>query len=99
HIPFYTLFPYTTLFRSIYDKMFYLLCQGYIPTSTQNLQHAWLKLPLSNGGRFRKPAIACPGCVTPNPGRWVAPAYLSMSGYQYIDRKSTRLNSSHVSIS
>src|SRR2546422_6784525 len=67
-----TLFPYTTLFRSIPGMVIYLAIAVIF---------AWL----GRGSIARK--------------RWVRPAMLAIAWNWLIDRKSTRLNSSHGYIS
>src|SRR5690349_24025766 len=70
-----TLFPYTTLFRSVPEV-------GLLEVVVQPAQHAGPReraVPLDHLARARDPGAA--------------------EGLEEVDRKSTRLNSSHVEIS
>src|SRR5256885_8255584 len=73
-----TLFPYTTLFRSLYEVLDTLRADGALPITRENLDGASRRLDTvlaRTAERYRDE---------------LAPA---------IDRKSTRLNSSHLVIS
>src|SRR5438477_516362 len=69
--PLSTLFPYTTLFRSVH--------LGHVTVEQNDL--VWLGINRSAAQRFQRLPAAIDG------------------GYAHVDRKSTRLNSSHMSIS
>src|SRR5690242_21426307 len=79
-----TLFPYTTLFRSTIEGLIY---EGYILRNGRELQataKAFSLMELLNG-------LGVPELTKPElTGDWE---------FQLKDRKSTRLNSSHMSIS
>src|SRR5258707_2100254 len=70
-----TLFPYTTLFRSVHHAAADVLPRGR-----------------SAHGRFLREALGAPGGAR---GR----ARVARGGRGAVDRKSTRLNSSHANIS
>src|SRR5207249_10689168 len=88
--PRHTLFPYTTLFRSI-------------PQRTSQSENRKGLLPLR--GSIQSPALApCPQVWGNESVRGLTPPKLGDGGRFYTraartDQKSTRLNSSHVSIS
>src|SRR3712207_7871524 len=73
-----TLFPYTTLFRSIYRDAGEAILGGQIPYRDFFIEYPPGSLPA-----------------------FVPPALFSVdrAGYITLDRKSTRLNSSHANIS
>src|SRR3712207_8156237 len=73
-----TLFPYTTLFRSIVGHVVSQLPPAILPRSVR------VRLMLANGGVLALTLLV----------GWVGFASL-----EEIDRKSTRLNSSHANIS
>src|SRR3712207_7703104 len=84
-----TLFPYTTLFRSL---------GGYsIKMDTIGRR---VKTPNPGGARGARKAASVAACP---PGRCPAEATLEVIGGRWkvpiLDRKSTRLNSSHANIS
>src|SRR5438034_3888470 len=72
-----TLFPYTTLFRSLHGRAREIFLQV---TVTTQIGH----VPPSSAGILKRPA---------------AVDYQHLSGNEFRDRKSTRLNSSHTVIS
>src|SRR4051812_49753440 len=83
-----TLFPYTTLFRSITDgKRLILAGRRHVASSAReggkNLSRGALAVPIEVGAERRRPALG-------NSDR---------DASRILDRKSTRLNSSHMSIS
>src|SRR5699024_12304808 len=90
--PFFISFPYTTLFRSVFDVFTSIgradIDGGASPAeSVTNFTALCLDPILSNRKEIQIfPALCPPVCI----GKW------ALSG---ADRKSTRLNSSHVSIS
>src|SRR5256885_11774321 len=73
-----TLFPYTTLFRSLYQQIFHSLMQGKSPEEVLGLAKDATPTRSQLNAQYRKYRMA------------VAPDK---------DRKSTRLNSSHLVIS
>src|SRR5207249_11029674 len=86
-----TLFPYTTLFRSVLaaNAVETRIACGDAPTPTPVISRAIL------AWNREHPAAPCDGIV-------ITPSHNPPSdgGFKYNpDRKSTRLNSSHVSIS
>src|SRR2546427_7136324 len=110
-----TLFPYTTLFRSLAGKFpvlavlpFFVLVRGSVFLYAQRGYGPWLALAGGAGctlvvvtayaawlshrltGRVNVLALA---------RRVALPLVLAYCGYTLIDRKSTRLNSSHSQIS
>src|SRR5207253_11166401 len=94
--PTYTLFPYTTLFRSTrYDPAQATI----IMTSQQPAMMRKLKNGISTGGQFSGGMLSSP---TSAAVRLSESIRLPKGGGSVIakrDRKSTRLNSSHVAIS
>src|SRR5437868_10355276 len=88
-----TLFPYTTLFRSLKETISNL---GNSLEPQSDLEKNGLKIKLANAG-FRSEAASAIyqglriACLL----GFLVPAVLIFG----LDRKSTRLNSSHVSIS
>src|SRR5690349_23096081 len=70
--PISTLFPYTTLFRSI---------------------------PIPTAGRYKAVRPRSPAHKTRRPDKWSQCCPSEPDSRERIDRKSTRLNSSHVEIS
>src|SRR3712207_9155517 len=91
-----TLFPYTTLFRSIWDA-----------TSTQGLEEAGQVIRQATEnfmvGRTRgirgSRAVFSTGADAVNENTIKAAGLTPVDPSQYQDRKSTRLNSSHANIS
>src|SRR5690606_41492378 len=82
-----TLFPYTTLFRSTLDVA------GHGDTSS-------LDLPVGDVGRLESlDAVLTEGDHGATRGGAGAPGVVLLTVLQPADRKSTRLNSSHVKIS
>src|SRR5690606_40618312 len=87
------LFPYTTLFRSLFDALFVeaFACRlaaeacETITNSNTKKQAAWAEYGEAIGQARRANAIERPA--------------VAMSDDTWLDRKSTRLNSSHVKIS
>src|SRR2546428_9437304 len=71
-----TLFPYTTLFRSIYPTLFVFYLKQMVPWFGEGSHSVWAGLFV---------VAACTG--------------LNLGGIRVVDRKSTRLNSSHDQIS
>src|SRR3712207_7903438 len=82
-----TLFPYTTLFRSLLDSAGYAVLQASQSTQSKNIANtAWVphyasSHPIGSDARMKDNIIDLEG------------------GLEVIDRKSTRLNSSHANIS
>src|SRR5207245_11716354 len=95
HSPTFTLFPYTTLFRSAHVKV----------EPRPDFLHLNLSLSLNlpiTLRTFQYPAIVQPVLVPALPGSSRHPVVLCPHGGGTVplrDRKSTRLNSSHGSIS
>src|SRR5207253_5367280 len=94
-----TLFPYTTLFRSM------LLQVRQIPGVQAAYKDAVVPLPQPTG--VKHPAHELPGLLTadaetigePMTEQQIADFAASHpDAYRFTDRKSTRLNSSHVAI-
>src|SRR5690348_18221877 len=83
-----TLFPYTTLFRSWSQ-----------PRSSLSGLNLWVKGNCSNQAQqnYARPELAWPGVVEMGESR--THVLVFMIGCLRLDRKSTRLNSSHPSIS
>src|SRR3712207_7223412 len=77
-----TLFPYTTLFRSILDHTFRRPC-----IQTSGPQQVWIQISIQY---HLQCLILRVGCCH---------AYAEEEDLSSEDRKSTRLNSSHVNIS
>src|SRR5690606_41518820 len=82
-----TLFPYTTLFRSERGRWCqYSSWHGSCSSSPRRCQHIWLVVqPI---GRITWTPTILPSMISPR-----------QSLHKIEDRKSTRLNSSHVKIS
>src|SRR5439155_20105744 len=74
-----TLFPYTTLFRSLFDL------------EVRGKGNKWCPIhePYGEFGRRTKTPVAC----------WRSDRQHGAHAWSSLDRKSTRLNSSHVAIS
>src|SRR5207249_11070276 len=84
--PYPTLFPYTTLFRSLPAQS---AAQGIRQRRRIARRDAGARHPREPGGLFR--LVSCVPLLSR--------LHRSGFGVRRIDRKSTRLNSSHVSIS
>src|SRR5207249_10586842 len=85
-----TLFPYTTLFRSRYQPYAVPAHESaYLPASGRGFRHAWL------GHERRETDPSYSTCFS------LILQDTDHAGFNAprVDRKSTRLNSSHVSIS
>src|SRR5439155_4636116 len=80
------LFPYTTLFRSS-------SCRGHRPSARSRARHhrAGRRRARPATGRARSPGSRCEASIQPEE--------LAEGVGETLDRKSTRLNSSHVAIS
>src|SRR5439155_12707262 len=89
--PFSILFPYTTLFRSVYavDRGLVVLAQALPVAAPDPLQ---LRRLGRHRRRHHRRQVTNHQHVGPA-GTWIA------AGSVPVDRKSTRLNSSHVAIS
>src|SRR5690606_40835627 len=88
--PISTLFPYTTLFRSEVSVNYY---QFHIADFTLHTVH----LTLEEEGVYRRLLDYYYDTESPIPKKTERVIRrLRLSGYDEIDRKSTRLNSSHV---
>src|SRR3712207_8032248 len=83
-----TLFPYTTLFRSVYHAELVGLLVDDAHVAAVLGEHG-------SGGRQRHGQHRCQQHYSPHP----LPPYLSLLRAASLDRKSTRLNSSHANIS
>src|SRR5699024_11447593 len=83
-LPTSPLFPYTTLFRS--------LCRGHL--SEGNCRSSAAHNAAGGRGFIRRGKDGCQPSAGEKPRRC-----FSLAGGRILDRKSTRLNSSHVSIS
>src|SRR3712207_8045684 len=86
-----TLFPYTTLFRSMPVEILKVGSQG---------THNCLELARSRGARFMLAStseVYGDPLVHPQPEDYRG--NVSTTGARSVDRKSTRLNSSHANIS
>src|SRR2546427_5786547 len=96
-----TLFPYTTLFRSIVDKhrvgkrvkrlrneaekiVWQVLKREYFTTKQQSIKHAHRQLEIALKRAYQQGILQSDEAAV---------------SYQTVDRKSTRLNSSHSQIS
>src|SRR5207302_8279534 len=90
--PFPTLFPYTTLFRSLCGRGFRTPSPGGTrpDASRAGSSDGFGELPIAGGARRR-------GDPTLRAHRQAIRG--SVAGPRCLDRKSTRLNSSHVKIS
>src|SRR3712207_6963906 len=77
-----TLFPYTTLFRSLRVDPLHLLEEPGLPAGEYELR---VLVAAIRGGTERGQRLVHPSLPGPQPHR--------------VDRKSTRLNSSHANIS
>src|SRR3712207_8943736 len=75
-----TLFPYTTLFRSVNDVLRVLTAFSVIILPLTLIASIW-------------------GMNVHVPGQGDAAAFWAILGIMVVDRKSTRLNSSHANIS
>src|SRR5207302_10596659 len=84
--PISTLFPYTTLFRSIHEQE----PARFFPARTNPSDPAGTRRVGSCGRRDQRPA-------RPDREQWTSGG--SETDRSDLDRKSTRLNSSHVKIS
>src|SRR5262245_65364599 len=99
HPPRSTLFPYTTLFRSDVDKVDVIVD---VPTSSvafavNDIVKAKNKVFLGSGAAASD--LTGPRC-SPNTVHWTYDTWALANGTgKAIDRKSTRLNSSHLGIS
>src|SRR5699024_12451026 len=89
------LFPYTTLFRSVRRQVLVLLLEVFLVRSHR-------RVPLRGSRRLRRTHIGAVGVF----GRTAVGVILRLRQRRLVvllrlvqDRKSTRLNSSHVSIS
>src|SRR3712207_7939668 len=78
-----TLFPYTTLFRSLPDKVKAQALEGQAVTKNQALKETFEVYLTSSGGRKDEAKLA----------------FQEAAKERKQDRKSTRLNSSHANIS
>src|SRR5690606_41491699 len=90
-----TLFPYTTLFRSIYTlfKKYLYICPPTIARRGSNIGHSLHSVNLF----FNWNDYTFQNCF--GTGSCIIGSYLYCGGSNIRDRKSTRLNSSHVKIS
>src|SRR5699024_11774880 len=87
-----TLFPYTTLFRSVS----FLTSKGYNRNNGNKTRARWVHIGGTVNGKLVGVAILG------HPDNFRAPQPVRINPetpYMVLDRKSTRLNSSHVSIS
>src|SRR3712207_8889253 len=82
-----TLFPYTTLFRSAFDRV-----AALVP------DHLVLDADIGEGAPHHDLVVAAPGAVLVEVARRDL-ALLQVGAGRRRDRKSTRLNSSHANIS
>src|SRR2546427_12857404 len=91
-----TLFPYTTLFRSLRVGVADVRGDGAdLLAVGARMAHALLRLPHLGGGDHLHRLGDLPGVLhTPD----FHPDFLG-AGHGFLDRKSTRLNSSHSQIS
>src|SRR5207253_3576201 len=98
HLPKTTLFPYTTLFRSIshYDKPLFLYNFG---RDDRKRKRTHGRAGVSKNWRKRVPDSRKRLAQMQFFGRRHAFAFLATGESPRVDRKSTRLNSSHVAIS
>src|SRR5690606_41429758 len=92
-----TLFPYPTLFRSVFE--FPRRCLEILPTPSRNHLHVRCTDSLCSAA-----AIHCRVADPYNEHAWLDALYMAEVNIRQpldtnIDRKSTRLNSSHVKIS
>src|SRR5690606_41277665 len=92
-LPIYTLFPYTTLFRSIVIHSYHVTGCTLLLTHTYQTRAASTRCTPSLPQRLRRsPHARGYGRQPPTP-------HVDSPMTRYQDRKSTRLNSSHVKIS
>src|SRR5207249_10936674 len=90
-----TLFPYTTLFRSVYRRIYRDHARDYESLVAAEDREGNILDALQSIGQFRGAQVLEVGVGTGRITRLLAPHVARIHG----DRKSTRLNSSHVSIS
>src|SRR5207248_11344911 len=96
--PLPTPFPYTTLFRSIttrQDLQFHFVHKGHLHALISTLNRHLVSTLAACGDVVRN-VMCCPASV---PGRDQATVLAAARALSARDRKSTRLNSSHRTIS
>src|SRR5690606_39721354 len=96
-LPTSALFPYTPLFRSLVDRRAETISQLVVDPAIRLLQTGICHIRQIAGG-FHGGDLT--GDVAPDdPHLLLLPEPAQRLGHLFLDRKSTRLNSSHVKIS
>src|SRR5690606_40571969 len=91
-----TIFPYTTLFRSVENKV---LAVNVLSTQHEQLSNAFASSKFSSEERFNLGEWSALETGSPILQDALVSFDCEIQDIQQVDRKSTRLNSSHVKIS